>query len=302
MTRARRSHPPTLLTIVGRTLETECKLPDRARILLGVSGGGDSQALLHVLARLAPRLGFTLFAHGVDHGSRPEAATELDLAEALARRESVPFGRSRVTLAPGGNLMQRARTARYRELARAADDRGASFVATAHHADDRAETVLLRLLRGSGPRGLAVLPARAGSLLRPMIRARRTAVGAHLSRHGVEFATDPTNANARFLRTRVRQEVLPLLESLSPGIVGHLNALADQLSAPEAPTLKGADGAAIPLSRAHARALASLLEDRDPRGEIWLPGGRSVRFDPSTGTARVDSPAGRGAAIRRKSD
>ena len=277
-------------------------MPDRAGVLLGVSGGSDSQALLHVLSRLAPRLGFELFAHGVDHGLRPEAAAELDRCEALARRESIPFGRSRITLAPGGNLMQRARTARYRELGRAADTLGASFIATAHHADDRAETVLLRLFRGAGPRGLAVLPPRTDALLRPMIRARRTDVQAHLRRHGIEFATDPTNTNPRFLRTRVRQEVLPLLESISPRIVDHLNALADQLSDPEAPTLRDADGAAIPLGRAHARALSHLLGNRDTNAEIWLPGGRSVRFDPGTGTARLDSMPARGAAIRRKSD
>ncbi len=302
MTRVRRSHPPTLLKIVERTLKTECRLPTGAGILLGVSGGGDSQALLHVLARLAPRLGFALFAHGVDHGLRAEAPAELDLCEALARREAIPFGRSRISLAPGGNLMQRARTARYGELARAGAAFGATFVATAHHADDRAETVLLRLCRGAGPRGLAVLAARADSLLRPMIRARRTDVQAHLRRHGLGFATDPTNTSPRFLRTRVRQELLPLLESISPRIVDHLNALADQLSDPEPPTLQGADGAAITLGRAHARALADLLGSRDPKAEIWLPGGRSVRFDPSTGTAQVNPAPPRGAAIRRKSD
>ena len=302
MTGARRSHPPTLLKLVERTLKTECHLPAGARLLIGVSGGGDSQALLHVLARLSARLKFTVHAHGVDHGLRPEARAELDLAEALADREGVAFRRSRVALAPGGNLMARARKARSQALERAAAAVGAGFIATAHHADDRAETVLLRLLRGAGPRGLAVLPALAGARLRPMVRARRTDVQAHLARHRLDYCDDPTNRDPRFLRSRVRHELLPLLEALSPKIGEHLVALADQLAEPGSPTLRGPDGADIPLGRAQARALTRMLEGRDPRAEIWLPGGRLARFDPAVGGPRVVAASASGAAIRRKSD
>jgi len=298
MSRARRSHPPTLIKLVERALNTECRLERGARVVLGVSGGGDSQALLDVLARLAPRQGFELFAHAVDHGLRPEASAELDLAEALARSHRVSFGRSKLRLAPGGNLMARARAARYQALSEAAARAGASLVATAHHADDRAETVLLRLLRGAGPRGLCVLPARAGALVRPMIRARRTDVQAHLGRHGIPFATDPSNENPRFARTRVRRELLPLLEELSPRIVEHLVALADQLEAGSPPDLRDPTGAPLPLGRAHVRALVQALGKRDPGAQIWLPGGRVAQFDPVSGTARI----ARGAAKRRKSD
>lgn len=302
MTGARRSHPPTLLRLVERTLKSECALAKGARILLAVSGGGDSQALLHALARLRARLDFELFAHGVDHGLRAEAAAELDLAAALAAREGVPFRRSRVGVRPGGNLMARARAARYQELERARRSFGAELLATAHHADDRAETVLLRLLRGSGPQGLAVLPPRAGALLRPMIRARRTDVQAHLLRHDLSFAADPTNDDPRFARTRVRRELLPLLESLSPRVVEHLNALADQLAGTATPALSGPDGAPVALGRAQRRELARMLETRDARAQIWLPGARAVRLDPSTGTPRIVPRAARGAANRRKSD
>ena len=99
MTRVRRSHPPTLLKIVERTLKTECRLPTGAGILLGVSGGGDSQALLHVLARLAPRLGFALFAHGVDHGLRAEAPAKSTCARRWrAARRSPSGGRASASL------------------------------------------------------------------------------------------------------------------------------------------------------------------------------------------------------------
>lgn len=302
MTRARRSHPPTLAKIVERALAAEGELSPQSRILVAVSGGPDSQAMLHVLCRLRERMQLELFAHGVDHGTRPEARAELDLAEALARQSSVPFDRTQVRVEKGGNLMARARTLRYAALRAAAGQVGASLIATGHHADDRAETVLLRLLRGAGPRGLSVLPLRDGDLLRPLVRARRTDVQAHVARHRLAVATDPSNENPRFLRTRVRRELLPLLESLSPRVVDHLNALADQLGDPELPFLTAPDGAPVRLGRAQSQSLRQLLKNRDIQAEIWLPGGRAIRLDPASGVPHVVPATRRGAAIRRKSD
>ena len=224
-----RSHPPTLITLVHRCIVDERLVGRGGRVLVAVSGGPDSMALLDVLARLRDRLGFSLVAHGVDHGLRPEAAGELALAAALAELRVVPFATTRVVVAPGGNLQARARDARASALRTAAAEAGADVIATAHHADDRAETVLLRLMRGASPRGLACLPARAEDRIRPMLRARRADVLAHLARHRIATATDPSNADPRFLRVRVRHELLPLLAELSPGIVAHLNALADDL-------------------------------------------------------------------------
>lgn len=226
-----RSHPPTLETLVKRTIIDERLFARGEKVLAAVSGGPDSMAMLHVLARLSGKLGFTLSAHGVDHGLRADAGLELDIAEALCRTLDVPFERTCVTLTRGGNLQARAREARFKALREAAASQRASVIATAHHADDRAETVLLRLLQGSGPVGLACLPARTGDLVRPLIRARRRDVLAHLQRHNVAFSTDPSNVDTRFQRARIRTEVLPLLEGLSPSIVAHLNGLADDLQA-----------------------------------------------------------------------
>lgn len=227
----RRSHPPTLETLVRGLLRDEKLIAGGSTVLVAVSGGPDSVALLHVLARLGPRLGFAVRAHGVDHGLRGEAADELALAGQLAASLGVAMTTSRVSVAPGGNLQERAREARHEALRAAAREVGAAVIATGHHADDRAETVLLRLLQGSGPRGLGCLPARSGDLVRPMLRARRADVMTHLERHGLGYASDPSNKNSRFARTRVRHELLPLLESLSPSVVAHLNALADELYA-----------------------------------------------------------------------
>jgi tRNA(Ile)-lysidine synthase len=279
---------PSLLTVARRALTGEARVEPGAVVLAAVSGGPDSMALLHVLARLAPKLGYVVHAHGVDHGLRAEASRELDIAEAFAEHAGVPFARTVLSVARGGNLQARARAARFEALAAAAREAGARTIATAHHADDRAETVLLRLMRGAGPRGLAVLPPRAPlggheglELVRPLVRARRADVLAHLERHAIPFATDPSNVDPRFLRVRVRRELMPLLEDLSPGIVTHLVALADQLADPEAD-----QGSAFPLSRSSQAALAQLARSRSTTARVWLPGELVVTYEPRTSRAR----------------
>src|SRR5580700_9502733 len=153
-----RTHPPTLITLARAALREHPLVPRGSSVLVAVSGGPDSIALLHVLALLRRRLGFGLFAHGVDHGLRAEAAAELDLTEGFCRSLDVPFSRTRVAVPPGGNLQARARSVRWEALRAAASRAGADRVATGHHAGDRAETLLMRLLRGTGVNGLAVLP------------------------------------------------------------------------------------------------------------------------------------------------
>jgi tRNA(Ile)-lysidine synthase len=282
-----RSHPPTLITLATRTLREECRLERGDRVLVAVSGGPDSMALLDVLARLAPKLGFELAAHGVDHGLRPEAAGELDLAEAHAVRLGVPFDRTLVRVEAGGNLQARARAARYRALEDAQRKRNTTLLATAHHADDRAETVLLRLLRGSGPRGLAVLAPRAESRIRPLIRARRADVLLHLDRHRVPFAKDPSNQDRRYQRVRVRHELVPLLTELSPGIVGHLNALADALLSGDGEPALRKGATSVVLGRAQRLLLRRASALGQPRAAVRLAGGWEARIEPETGEAKL---------------
>lgn len=275
-----RSHPPSLLTVVRRTLLEECGPLEGRTIVAAVSGGGDSQALLSALARLASPLGFALRAHGVDHGLRAEAAAELDLAEALASKLEVPFGRTRVTLDRGGNLQARARAARYSALRGVALAHDA-LIATAHHADDRAETVLLRLLRGAGPRGLAVLPARAHDVIRPLIRASKRDVSLHLERHCLDFADDPSNRNSAFLRVRVRREAMPLLQTLSPQIVRHLNALADALSGSSLPRIEDIEAGLDENDLNGAQIREALRARRLGRSvAIRVAGGKDLRVGP----------------------
>jgi tRNA(Ile)-lysidine synthase len=215
-----------------------------ATVLVAVSGGPDSMALLHVLGLLRRERAFGLFAHGVDHGLRSEAAAELDVAGTFARSLDVPFDRTRVRVPPGGNLQARARDARWEALRVAASRAGALRIATGHHADDRAETMLMRVLRGTGARHLGVLPALDGDRIRPMLRARRADIEAHIQRHRIPHSSDPSNRDPRFLRSRVRYELLPVLERLNPRVVEHMVALADELVGldPTRSALRGARG------------------------------------------------------------
>ncbi len=269
-----RSHPPTLLRLVERTLIEECRLDRGDGLLLAVSGGSDSTALLDVLGRLRPRLGLVVMAHGVDHGLRSEASAELDQAERLALERAIPFSRSALRVGRGPNLQARAREARYASLREHAARLGLPLIATAHHADDRAETVLIRLLRGTVD-GLAVLPPRSEDLIRPMIRARKSDVLAHLTRHRLAFSHDPSNTDPHYLRTAVRERVLPLLTELSPRIVEHLCDLADHTSA--APTL-GADQALRRLSSAQRRSVERALTLCQWGFELPVSGGGLLRL------------------------
>jgi tRNA(Ile)-lysidine synthase len=290
----RRSHPPTLLKLAERTIVDERLFKPGDFVLVAVSGGPDSMALLHVMAKLAPRLRVRVAAHGVDHGLRAAAADELALAGRFASQFGVPFSSTHVQVAPGANLMARARDARYRALEGALarwierDGGGAGaehrYIATGHHADDRAETMLIRLLRGTGPAGLAVLAPRSSHLIRPLVRARRTDILAHVERHRVPHAQDPTNHDPRFLRTRVRHELLPLFEEISPRIVEHLCELADAMGELESPDRDAVPGVldGQKLGRAQRTELTRALRNRNRAARVPLPGGKIATIDLSS--------------------
>jgi tRNA(Ile)-lysidine synthase len=192
------------------------------RVAVAVSGGADSLALLHALRALAGPRGWRLAVLTVDHGLRPSSAADAafvaDHAKALALPHRV------LVLAPGDLERHRdagpegaARAARYAALWPAAGQLGCAWLATGHTLDDQAETVLLQLLRGAGPDGLAGMAVRTGRLLRPLLGARRTDTRAACAAIGLPWREDPTNADDGPLRNRVRTRLLPLLEDLRPG-------------------------------------------------------------------------------------
>lgn len=173
---------------------------------LAVSGGPDSLALLLLAAEALPG---QIAVASIDHGLRPEAAGEVALVGRIAGERGIPFAALKVSLAPG-NLQAEARAARYAALARWADEAGLGAIATAHHADDQAETLLMRLNRGSGLAGLAGVRPRGrieGSetlLLRPLLGWRKAELAAVVTEAGITPAEDPSNTNPAFDRARLR--------------------------------------------------------------------------------------------------
>ena len=173
---------------------------------LAVSGGPDSLALMLLAHAVLPG---RIAVCSIDHGLRPEAAGEVALVERLAGERGIPF--TAITLVPrAGNLQAQARAGRYAALAGWAQERGLGAVATAHHADDQAETLLMRLNRGSGLAGLAGVRASSrieGSeavLLRPLLGWRKAELEALVAAAGITPVQDPSNANPDFERAAIR--------------------------------------------------------------------------------------------------
>ena len=199
---------------------------------LGVSGGADSQCLLLSFPRIAKELGHTCIAVGIDHGFRKEANTELDLAEALAKKSNINFYRKKVQVIDGPDGKQsHARDARYNALF----DFGHTVV-TAHHFDDYAETVMIRLLRGHNIGSLKVLPevsSNGTGVFRPMLQVTRERILTHLRRWNIDYANDPSNDDTHYLRVKIRKEIMPLMESLNPKFKERLVNLSEELHSKE---------------------------------------------------------------------
>jgi len=197
-------------------------------ILVACSGGPDSTALLDSLARLARPRGWTLTVAHVDHGLRPGSAAEADHVAALADSHELPFHALSVRVEPGPSLQDRARVARHAALRQAARRAGAVTIALGHTADDQAETVLMRALSAGSPRSLVAMAERSERLARPLLRVWREETIAYCAALGLQPLDDPSNADMRFLRSRVRHDLLPALERVFPQVRRRLVVLAER--------------------------------------------------------------------------
>ncbi len=201
-------------------------------LLVGVSGGADSLALLLVLRWLAPRLGLRLHAAVLDHGLRPESAAEGRAVAALCRRLGVPCRVERADVdalaaCQRCGLEDAGRRARYAFFEAERQRTGADWICTAHQADDLCEDMLLRLVRGTGWPGLGGMPAMdpARHILRPLLMTERTDIDAFLADLGVQPVRDPSNADPAYRRNRLRHQVLPLLRAENPALGDALRSL-----------------------------------------------------------------------------
>jgi tRNA(Ile)-lysidine synthase len=221
----------SLKSSVRRTIRQHALARADTRVLVALSGGADSVALLHLLCEME-RSGDLVVAGAahLHHGLRgADADADEAFCRALAGRLNVRFVTSRVDVASLAREQKRsiedaARSARYAFLERAADELGAVAIATAHTLDDQAETFLLRLLRGTATRGLGSIRPRAGRVIRPVLDIRRADLRRFLEARGEAFREDATNADVSIPRNRVRHELIPYIESRFSHVASELLA------------------------------------------------------------------------------
>ena len=309
-----------VLESVRKTISRYNMLPENCRVAAAVSGGPDSVCLLHALREIGAKV--TGVAH-CNHQLRGAASEEDERFVAqMAARLDLPFFRATSDVrAMGGNLEQTARRARIDFFYTLIRDGAADRIALGHTRDDQAETVLFRLVRGSGLAGLAGIHPVNGSLIRPLIGVTRAQVEEFLRSRGIAWREDSTNRDGRFARNRIRQELLPqLARKWNPRIGEALAHLADLAFEEEqwwarqeffenAREFRAADVAALPRAaarRAIRRAIATAKGDLrgiefehveraielaarpDGHGCLLLPGVKVIR---SFGSIRVEAPA-----------
>ncbi|MDH4318020.1 MAG: tRNA lysidine(34) synthetase TilS, partial [Desulfobulbaceae bacterium] len=204
--------------LVRRTIESHGLLSGIRHVVIGFSGGPDSTALLAILSELAPEYGITPVAVYVDHGLRP---TEVLEEIGFVRQTAQALGVSWETRAVGVreyarekklSLEHAARDLRYEVLRAIGAKYPGSVLAVAHNADDQAEEILLRLLRGSGRLGLSGMRYKNGDVIRPLLDLRKEEIFSYLIERGLSHCVDSSNVDDRFVRNRIRMELLPYLE------------------------------------------------------------------------------------------
>ncbi len=289
-----------------------------ARLILAVSGGPDSIALLHGVVHLVrtDAVAWRLTVAHLDHGLRPDSAADAAFVGAIASSLDLPFASRRTDVAALAraehrSLEEAGREARYRFLHELAGTDG--LIAIAHTADDAAETVLINLLRGSGLAGASGIPGRRGNVVRPLIAERRETLRAWLDDAGLTYRLDPSNADPAFLRNRVRAELLPLMDRLRPAAVESIarfaslaaddDALLDEVATAELARRSAGMGGALDWHAPPGRALGR----RMLRLAIGHPAPSAERIDAlldaaegPRGGLRIELGAGRSASIRER--
>lgn len=209
-----------------------------ARVVVGLSGGADSVCLLHLLASLRDVLPAALSAVHIEHGIRgEESRKDAAFCQVFCASLGVPLAVRSVDVPAvcrqtGEGHEACGRRLRYAAFEDAAGEAG--FILTAHTADDNAETVLLHLVRGTGLRGLCGIPPVRGRILRPLLSFSRADVEAYCAKHGLSYRVDSTNADPRYLRNRMRREVLPVFKTMNPAALAAFSRMTADLRADEA--------------------------------------------------------------------
>ncbi len=229
-----------ILERVRATIRQHCLLPPAGGVVIvGYSGGADSTALLHLLTRLRDEWRLQLHAAHLHHGMRPEADADVEVCQSLCQQLGVPLHVERADVPNLArqhklSLEEAGRNARYAFFERLAQRLNADAVALAHTRDDQIETILINLLRGTGPRGLCGMPYKRDRIIRPLLDASREQTHRYCAEQSLPTVFDSTNLDPHQLRRRVRAELTPLLRALSPAYDAHLLRLAEILRQEEA--------------------------------------------------------------------
>ena len=304
-------------------LTTQVSLVPGSVVLCACSGGKDSVCLLHSLLAVCELLDVRVIAAHYNHGLRgEESERDAEFVRELARNFGIELisetgdvaGQAKVQ---GCGIEEMAREMRYAFLQRAAQSVGAQAIATAHNANDNAETLLMRLLRGTGTRGLSGIPPIRENIIRPLLSVSRQEIEAYLFRHSLSHVEDSSNFEDIYTRNRIRHQLLPMLEEMSPGILERLNRTAEHLRMDEIYLREEAEklanqakkqGNAVRISAAllgeshpalamrvvrrllkelrtgndncsavHLKSLLALCKGNNVSGEVHLPGGLTAR-------------------------
>lgn len=204
-------------------------------VIVGVSGGADSVCLLFVLAEWAKRNPLTMGVVHVNHGIRPEAGQDAAYVETLCRRLEIPFFLTEEDVAErakreGISTEEAGRLVRYEAFQRACEDFGANRIAVAHNSNDRAETMLFHLFRGSGMKGLCGIRPVRDEIIRPLLCLERWEIEAYLAERGISYCQDITNEKDDYTRNRIRHHILPYAEEqVARGVISHMAQTAEGL-------------------------------------------------------------------------
>ncbi len=226
-----------MLNLIRNNIITNNLIQSGDRVIVAVSGGPDSMALLHILKNLAGEMQFELVAAHINHGLRPEAAEEQNFVVDQCHRWNVSCYTEEINVRDLArqsktSLEDAGRIARYRYLNALLTELGAQCIATAHHRDDVAETVLLHLLRGTGIKGLRGILPRNGQIIRPLLPLGKEKLLSYLNEHNIKYCLDMSNTDPAFMRNRIRHQLIPALQQeYNPRIVDSLNQMAELLRA-----------------------------------------------------------------------
>lgn len=223
---------------VKNALLEKCGIGRGGHLLVAVSGGADSVALLHLLLGLVGVLDLRLTAAHLDHALREESADDAAFVSRLCESWRVPLVTERIDVRAVSRQLRTgiedgARKARMQFLQDEAKRNGCSAIALAHHRQDQAETVLHRLLRGTGNRGLAAMAWRRDGFIRPLLDIEPTDLRSYLEKEQIPWREDPSNRDLSLTRNRIRHEVIPLLQHLNPRVDAALAGLAERSAVDE---------------------------------------------------------------------